>query len=264
MSTVETIRSVLDELKRVENADNDTKEIVFDRELAKIRDLPRAGILQAVLESIGRSQKRKQYAPYVFAELSDVPGIEKVFSELLVSSEAAGRGAIIQEIGLRKMYTLVGVLNDHFASESDDFCRSQLLHTLATLADESSLPIFVYLMTTENSHDEWPILCAAHNYAREEFRRYAQAVFDSILTKKSNKILAAWALAKLGDNAALEYLKSMLSDPATSSKTTTSTTYDPGESIRAAQALADINGWDFEWGRSAVENLKARLEAATT
>jgi len=33
----------------------------------------------------------------------------------------------------------------------------------------------------------------------------------------------------------------------------TSTSYTPGQSLHAAQAVCDIKGWQFEWNRSFVE-----------
>jgi hypothetical protein len=46
----------------------------------------------------------------------------------------------------------------------------------------------------------------------------------------------------------------MLDDPAKE----TPTRYDPGESLRAAQALCDIHGWPFEWDASWVDKTKRR------
>jgi hypothetical protein len=67
--------------------------------------------------------------------------------------------------------------------------------------------------------------------------------------------VAAWGLGKLGDRNAYEYLTEMLDDP----QVKTENTFEPGESIRAAQAIADINGWDFEWHKNAVALIKHRL-----
>ena len=117
------IRSVLDALARVERADNDTKEQVYDRELARIRLLERDGIIEFVKLAIGNDRRRQRYSPLVFSELYDVPGIDVVFIELLQAADADGRADIIQTIGLHKMHNLVGVLNEHFVHEHDDFCR---------------------------------------------------------------------------------------------------------------------------------------------
>ncbi len=258
--TTKQIRTILKQIARVENSDNDTKEIVYDRELSKINQLDRANIIEAVRQAVGSDSKLARYAPFVFSELADEPGIERIFTEVLENADDVGRNSIIQTIGLRRMKTLVGVLNGHFARETDDFCRDQLLWTLGKIADESSLPIFLSLMRKNEERDRWRILCAARNYARIEFKDYLVAVFETD-DKKSNKIIAAWGLAKLGSAKGYDYLISMLDDPERVITTDTTTTYDPGEAIRAAQAISDINGWEFEWNTSSVDMVRKRLTA---
>lgn len=257
--TVQQIRKILRQLARVENSDNDTKEIVYDRELSNVNQLDRSNIIEAVREAVGSDSKLARYAPFVFSELADEPGIDRIFTELLENADDVGRSAIIQTIGNRRMKTLVAALNDHFARETDDFCRDQLLWALGTIADESSLSIFLYLIQKNERRDRWRILCAARNYAKVEFYDFLVTVFETD-DKKSNKIMAAWGLAKLGSTEAYDYLISMLDDPRTVIKTATTTSHDPGESIRAAQAISDVNGWQFEWDASAVDEIKNRLE----
>lgn len=252
---VAEIRKVLDALARVENSDNDTKERVYDSELAKIKSMDRDGIIDIVQRAVGTDKRRRKYSPFVFAELYDVPGIEPVFSELLKHADTTGRADIIQTIGLRKMRGLVGVLNEHFVHESDEFCRTWLLHTLGKLADESSLSIFEYLMRRSEPRDEWSLLVAARYFGVPVFRDYLISVFENPKTLKSRKVVAAWGLGKLGDRNAYEYLTEMLDDP----QVKTENTFEAGESIRAAQAIADINGWDFEWHKNSVALIKHRL-----
>lgn len=256
--TAKQIRTILKQLARVENSDNDTKEIVYDRELSKVNQLDKSNIIEAVREAVGCDSKLARYAPFVFSELVGEPGINEIFAELLEYADDVGRSSIIQTIGLRRMKNLVGVLNDHFAREADDFCRDQLLSTLGTIADESSLPIFLYLIQRNQPRDRWRILCAARNYARIEFKEYLLSVFETD-DKKSDTVMAAWGLAKVGSSKAYDYLISMLDDPERVIKTETTTTFDPGESIRAAQAISEINGWEFEWGATSVESVKRKL-----
>ena len=252
---ISQIRSVLDALARVEKSDNDTKEKVYDRELAKIRALEREKIVDIMKRAVGSDKRRQKYSPSVFAELYDVPGIDTVFRKLLLAADSDGRAEIIQTIGLRKMRGLVGVLNDHFVRESDDFCRFCLLNTLSKLADESSLPIFEYLMRRADPRDEWRLIWAGAQYGRPEFHDYLLSVFQKKENDKSHRVVAAWGLAKLGEEAAYRYLIDMLDDPDVK----TATTFAPGESMRAAQAIADVNGWLFEWDKDFVEVIRQRL-----
>jgi hypothetical protein len=68
------------------------------------------------------------------------------------------------------------------------------------------------------------------------------------------RIHAAWGLGKLGDEEAIRYLADMLDDP----EVETPTSYDPGQSLRAAQALCDLRGWPFRWGRDGAARTKRR------
>lgn len=256
---IQQIRDVIDELARVENGSNDDKEIAYDRELAKIAVMDRTDLLEIAKRAVGKDKKRRLYSPFIFSELHDVPGIEEVFRELLVTSDDNGRSNIIQTIGLRNLASLVPILNDHFVNESDDFCRSRLLITLGRIAHPSSLPIFEHLIRQSNPKDEWILLVAATNYGHDTFDRLVSRVFESSTSKKSHRIMAAWALAKSGDQAAEKFLVEMLDDPATKSKSDGVVTFDPGESLRAAQAIANLHGWDFQWDASYVNIAKERV-----
>jgi len=73
-------------------------------------------------------------------------------------------------------------------------------------------------------------------------------------TDVDRKMFAAWALAKAGDIHAHAFLVTMLDDPGVQTRYRT----DPGQSIRAAQALADVHGWRFTWGARSVAGVKRR------
>ena len=110
-------------------------------------------------------------------------------------------------------------------------------------------------MRKTDRRDEWRILCAATNFARSEFQDYLAQVFYNETAEPASKVMAAWGLAKLRQTQVYEYLVEMLDDPDIS----TPTSYTPGHSIRAAQAIADINGWDFEWDKSFVALIKSKI-----
>jgi hypothetical protein len=102
--------------------------------------------------------------------------------------------------------------------------------------------------------DHWASLNATSPGCRDYFRQQFKRARD-----KTHKILAAWALGKSNDREALDYLARMLDDPAVVTRYRS----DPGESIRAAQALCDIHGWRFRWGTAAVAATKRRLKQTT-
>lgn len=66
---INLIRNVIDALARVENASNDEKEIVYDRELAKIARMDRTNLLEIANRAIGKDKKRRRYSPYIFWNL---------------------------------------------------------------------------------------------------------------------------------------------------------------------------------------------------
>lgn len=77
----------------------------------------------------------------------------------------------------------------------------------------------------------------------------AALVFEPNLTHPDprTRTFALWGLASLKYEAALGALVHLLDDP----DIYTPTQFEPGQSRKAAQALADIHGWPFEWGNEA-------------
>lgn len=104
---VRQLKKILDALVKAEKADNDTKEVVYDRELSKLPSLIDDNILNAVKEAIGDNPKRKNVSVFLFAELYNIEGIEQVFMDILSSSDAEDRIIILQIIGLRKLRKFV-------------------------------------------------------------------------------------------------------------------------------------------------------------
>jgi hypothetical protein len=149
---VRQIKKILDALIKAEKADNDTAEVIHDRELSKLSALIDDNILSAVKEAIGENSKRKKVSVFVFAELYKVQGIDEVFLGLLSSSDPTDKGIIIQVIGLRKLKNFVPVLNSQYFKETDPNCKEQLISILGTLADESSFPIFLALAQTADKN----------------------------------------------------------------------------------------------------------------
>lgn len=256
---VRQLKKILDALGKAEKADNDSKEVIYDTELSKLDALIDDNILNAVKEAIGDNSKRKKVSVFVFAELYKVQGIDEVFLELLNSSDPTDKDIIIQVIGLRKLKTFVTVLNSHYYKETDPNIKEQLISTLGALADESSFPIFLDLAQTADKNKYWRLIWAFKNYAKEEGKPFLEKVFNDKQSDTSDKVVSAWGLVKIGDNSYYNYLVQMLDDPDIE----TSTSYSPGQSMRAAQAICDINKWDFVWNKDYVAVVKDRLKNAS-
>jgi hypothetical protein len=78
----------------------------------------------------------------------------------------------------------------------------------------------------------------------------AMIVFEMNLshTDARSRSFALWGLAVLGYEQAIGALVGLLDDPDVYIETPTEKSWVPGQSMRAAQALADVLGLDFEWG----------------
>jgi HEAT repeat protein len=83
----------------------------------------------------------------------------------------------------------------------------------------------------------------------------AAVVFEQILAhdEPRERTFALWGLAALGYEEPIAGLINLLDDTDIS----TATSFTPGQSMRAAQALADIYGLQFEWGdQAAIETVR--------
>jgi hypothetical protein len=122
----------------------------------------------------------------------------------------------------------------------------------APLRDESPLGDAVFeLSKTYDWALDWLLSTKTVRGLRESLRRAMQG------SDVHAKMFAAWAFAKAGDTDAHAYLVSMLDDPGV----TTRYRSDPGQSIRAAQALADLHRWRFVWGKQSVPGIKRKVAA---
>lgn len=256
---VRQLKKILDALIKAEKADNDSAEVIHDTELSKLPVLIDDNILNALKEAIGDNSKRKNVSVFVFAELYKVQGIDEVFLELLNSSDPTDKCIIIQVIGLRKLKNFVPILNSHYYKENDPNVTDQLISTLGALADESSFPIFLDLAKSANKNKYWRLIWAFKNYAKPEGKPFLEKIFNDKQSDKSDKVVSAWGLVKIGDKSYYDYLIQMLNDPDIE----TSTSYSPGQSMRAAQAICDINKWEFVWNKEFVAVLKDRLKNAS-
>ncbi len=256
---VRQLKKILDALIKAEKADNDTAEVIHDTQLSKLPALTDDNILNAVKIAIGDNSKRKEVSVHVFAELYQVQGIGEVFLDLLNSSNPSDKNIIIQVIGLRKLRSFVPVLNRQYYKESDLNVKDQLISTLGILADESSFPIFLELAKNANKDKYWKLIWAFKNFAKPEGKQFLEKVFNDNKSDTSDKVVSAWGLVKIGDRSYYDYLVRMLDDPDIE----TSTSYSPGQSMRAAQAICDINDWDFVWNKDYVAIVKDQLKNAS-
>src|SRR5262249_17261290 len=176
------------------------------------------------------------------------------FESWLADADLAWRAEVIALVGRRKLARFAPLLNDALDGNADDLCRAYAITAVGELRSEANLPALLKL-ACDPAFDPlfrrtlWTFKDFPHPLCRPALERFFQAD-----RPKEVRVLAAWGLGKLGHEEAVRYLAAMLDDP----EVRTPTSFDPGESLRAAQALCDIRGWPFLWDRDGVARTKRR------
>jgi hypothetical protein len=229
---------------------------VLARQARRTRSLRRDGWLAALDRAVGRSVGRKRAAAELLAGLADLPEVAERFEGWLLDADLSWRAKVIALVGRRGLAQFAPLLNDALEGNADDDCQADAITAAGELKAEANLPALLKL-AGDRAFDSWfrRLLPALTAYANPLCRPALQRFFRPG-RRKEVRVFAAWGLGKLGDEEALLYLAGMLDDPAVE----TPTSFDPGESLRAAQALCDIHGWPFDWDRSWVARTKRRWQ----
>ena len=227
---------------------------ILARLARRARRLRRDGWLSALDRAVGRSVKRGPAAWELLAELADLPEVRERFESGLRDADPARRAGVIALVGRKGLAGFAPLLNDALDDNADDLCRAHAITAAEELRLEANLPALLRLAAGPASDPLFRrLLPALRAYADPRCRPALERFFQSE-NPREGRIHAAWGLGKLGDQEAIRYLADMLDDP----EVRTPTSYDPGQSLRAAQALCDINGWPFQWGRDGVARTKRR------
>jgi hypothetical protein len=252
------IRSLLDRLAASRRLSNDEQEEVGDEVATEARSLPREGILEALDQAIRSSKKRREEAVYILSELTDVPEVVERMGQWLRDPDPKTRSWLIQTASHRGLRQYAPLLNDIIENDPDEFCRDVAIHAAGVFKADENLPTLLRLAERGDPSLTWRMAVALKDYATEECRPYLRKWFEDGNESKSTHVIAAWGLGKLGDKEAIAYLIRMLDDPNLRGPNFS----EPGQSIRAAQALSDIYDWPFEWHESSVGTTKERAQAA--
>lgn len=222
----------------------------------RAKRLRRDGWLTALDGAVGRSVRRRRAAAVLLAELADLPEVVERFATWLRDADLAWRAEVVELVGQKGLARLAPLLNDALGGNADDLCRACAITAAGELHLQANLPSLLKL-AADPAFDSLfrrllPALTAyAHPLCRPALERFFQPERPTEV-----RVLAAWGLGKLGDDQAIRYLAGMLDDP----EVHTPTSFDPGQSRRAAQALCDIRGWPFRWDRIGVARTKRRWE----
>jgi hypothetical protein len=228
------------------------------RQARRARRLRRDGWLAALDRAVGRSVRRKRAAAEVLADLADLPEVAGRFECWLLDHDLAWRAEVIALVGRRGLARFAPLLNDALDGNADELCQAYAITAAGEVRAEANLPAPLHAAGDPAVGPMFRrLLPALTAYANPRCRPALERFFRPGQPKEV-RVFAAWGLGKLGDEAAIRYLAEMLDDPAVE----TPTSYDPGESLRAAQALCDIRGWPFTWGRGGVDRTRKRWQRA--
>lgn len=236
---VQRVGELLDELAASERLSNDSREVAHDRIVNEFRELPREGLVEK-LDQAARNKRRKKVMVFFLAELSDDPKAVERIGEELRTGDKESRSCLIQTIAHAKLVSLAPLLNDVIRFDEDEFCRYIAIGAAGALGAEANFPTILELVERGGIPANWRLLSVMTEFGRPEFRPYLMAAFRYPGISKDDKTMAAWGLGKFGDREAILYLKEMLGEQDV-------------VMFRAAQALCEIHGWEFDWSRSFIE-----------
>ncbi|MEN1679140.1 MAG: HEAT repeat domain-containing protein [Planctomycetota bacterium] len=246
------IRKLLDRLVQSRRLSNEDQEVIGDEVAAEARKLPRDGVLDALDNATGRSESRRKEAVYLLSEWTDSPAVVDRIGEWISDRDHQWRSLLIQTVGRDGLTQLAPHLSGIIEHDRDEICRDMAIHAAAKLRADECLPALLRLADQDDPSLTWRLATALSSYATEECRPRLRKWFSDHSLTKSTRIFAAWGLGKLGEQTAIDYLIEMLDDPDERGDNY----FRPGDSIRAAQAICDIRGWEFEWDKSFVSKTR--------
>jgi hypothetical protein len=249
---VKQVKRLLGRLIRARRLVGDSAEAEMNSILREIDGLPRAGLLEAIDSAVGRSVRRRDASLYVLGALADVPEAVARIGDALSHPDSELRQVALSTIEENSWRQLAPQLNRVILEDPDELCRGEAIRVAGVLKEDVNWPVILDVARS----DPVRVARTLKDYGREEGRPYLQAAFRGA-EDKAHKVIAAWGLAKLGDLAAIEYLGKMLYDPVVK----TPTYHLPGESLRAAQAMADVFDLPFEWNAQYVPPIQEWWEA---
>jgi len=268
-----TIRGVLALLAKRSRLSNDELEDLFERVDDDLRTLPPEPWVFDVLDRVvGKSAAKKRDAIFVLVTLAAAEGAQERILRYLEDPSPAIRQEVVTAIHRQRWVHLAPVLAKRLRVEKDPSCRNALVVACGDLRVPATTDALLAIAKRDlrtKSDDRHRLLFHLRRHRDPRARPYFQAVFDEPLPDppvpfdgaKETKVLAAWALCTLGDAPdAHAFLVAMLDDTKIFHvREGQLTGVEPGVSERAAQALADVHGWPFRWGRGDAKSIRRRV-----
>lgn len=260
------LRRILKRIASSERLPTDEQEMILNAALRDLRDLPDQQVLATIESAAGVSKALDRAALVVLTELAHLPAVAERLKAMYWERTPHERSWILQTVQLRRLMNFVPQLNRIILEDPDEMCRGFAIGVAGCFRLDVNLP--AVLEQARRGHPG--VAMTLTHYAREECRPYLREIFETtrahlaalvplpierdvndpvVLRRmhrdanlKAESVIAAWGLARLGDHEALAYLGEMLYDPVVVARNYT----EVGESLRAAQAIADLYQLPFE------------------
>jgi hypothetical protein len=267
------LREIFASLAKRDRLSSEELEVLFERVDASLRTLPkRSWMFDALDRVVGKSKRRRRDSIFVLVALAAVPGAEARMLPLLRDSSVETRREAIQAVIGQRWGSLAPSVAERLRVEEDVSCRNALIFACGELRTEETLEALLAAATLDLETpigERHRLLFHLRKHRSERARAYFEGIFAEPLPDAAAaadgsmelKVLAAWGLAKLGrSEAAHAFLVKMLDDTrVVHVRDGQVTGVEPGLSERAGQALADVHGLAFRWGRGDVRKVRAHL-----
>ncbi|NLX21930.1 MAG: HEAT repeat domain-containing protein [Phycisphaerae bacterium] len=274
---VRRLKTILNRYARTNRMDSDTAEVELDLLDKEVKALPRDGIVPALQAAVGHSKTRRAEVVNVLSWFTDIPEAVDFLGHELSSPDYHIRERVLGIIGHRKLSKLAPLLNDVITHDPVQSCRERAISVAAWLKQEVNFPAILQCAEIGDPALMGALVHALLDYGRSEGYPYLRRAFEKPVPppppwytkhisttqqeyeeesrwsgRKITKLFAAWGLAKLGDPEGIAHLGEMLYDPDHQ----VGQSYLPGQSLRAAQAMADVFNLPFEWNTSHVPAIR--------
>lgn len=252
---VDELRNILDRLVAARaTSTNEEAEKISDVLGERIIAMPRAGIVAILDQAAGNDQHRRKETIMVLSYLADLPEAAERVGQALRDPDPEVRATAAQTVGNYKLTQFAASLNPMMAADPDAFARTCAIASAGAMKEPVNLPVLLSL------GDAPGVLRALAGYGHPDTRPFLEKIFQDSTRNRTDLVFAAWGLAKMGDRKAHAYLVTMLDDPPSTTHENSVTVHDPGVSLRAAEALCDVHGWDCDTPPIDVENLVPRVK----
>ncbi|WP_425618818.1 HEAT repeat domain-containing protein [Anatilimnocola sp. NA78] len=241
-SYIVALQEVLNDLSKTFNRPRDPA--LYTKARSYFHSIPddiRATVLD---KAVGKSIKRFQVAAWLVVECDPpLPSVDEWIVAGLNDEDAKRHSWMIQVVGNAKLTRFAEAIAKIIATEGE--ARWWAVNAAAAMRGERCLPSLLEL-AEKYAEEETPfsLVAALSKFTSPLVIPHLNRVFESNAEER-DRVAAARGLGRQGDQRAIEFLVAKLDEDDQGS-----------QSRRAAQALSDLFGWEFEWAPGAQQIAK--------